>query len=206
MAVFNLAELPTAERFHLMTRVVAPRPIAFVSSLDAQGQGNLAPFSYFNIGGSNPASCVICPILNRQGEPKDTLLNIRETGEYTISIVSRTMAKRMNQASWTYPRAVDEFDETGFSRAKSKLVKPPWVAESPVGIECRMYQIVEHGSGALSGSFIIGEMLYMHIADEVLTDGLPDNAKLEQVSRLGASYYSSITLDNLFEMQRPTQG
>lgn len=206
MAEYNLAELPIPERYHLMTRVVAPRPIAFVSSLDSQGNGNLAPFSFFNIGGANPPSCVICPLFNREGEPKDTLLNIRDTGEYTISVVTRPMAERMNQASWTYARNVDEFDETGFTRAASKLVRPPWVAESPVGIECRLHQIVQHGDGALSGSYIIGEMLYMHIADKVLTDGLPDNAKLDQVSRLGADYYCSVTQDNLFELERPTEG
>lgn len=205
MVEFRLSELSIPERYKLMTPAVAPRPIAFVSSLGADGKGNLAPFSFFNIGGANPPSCVICPLNNRDGVPKDTLLNIEETREYVVNVVTRGMSVKMNQASYTYPRGVDEFDKAGFTRAESKLVAPPRVAESPVQLECKLFQVVRHGEGALASSYIIGEILLMHVDESVMTDGRLDNTKLDLIGRLGADWYCGTTQENLFPLPRPTE-
>ena len=203
MAEFSMQELELRDRYQLMTRTVGPRPIAFVSSLSKDGRGNLAPFSYFNVGGANPPSAIICPLNDRKGNPKHTLLNIRATGEYVINVVTREMAEKMNQASWTYPPDADEFDEAGFTRAPSAKVKPPRVAESPVNFEMELFRIVEHGDGPLSSNYIIGRIIHMHVDESVMTDGLPDNAKLPLIGRLGGAYYSRVDEESIFTLERP---
>ncbi len=204
MKRFEMAELTLPERFGLMNSIVAPRPIAWVSTVDQQGVGNLAPFSYFNIGGSNPPSCVICPIADREGNPKDTLVNIAQSGEYVINVVTREMAEQVNQTSWPYPANVDELGAVGFHALPSELVAPPRVRESPIHLECRRYEIVRHGEGPLSSNYVIGEVLRVHAAEEVLSNGWPDNAKLQSLARLGGTYYAGVEASVLFELARPT--
>jgi flavin reductase (DIM6/NTAB) family NADH-FMN oxidoreductase RutF len=201
MAEFDLRALPIPERSRLLTRVVAPRPIAFVSSLSESGVGNLSPFSFFTAGGSNPPSVVFCTVNDRHGNPKHTLQNIRETREYVINIVTRAMTDRMNMASFEYP--VDEFDVSGFTRVPSRIVAPPGVAESPVQLECRLHTVLSHGDGPSASNYIVGEVVHISVDDAVCTDGLPDNAKIEHLSRLGADYYSQVDAATLFSLARP---
>lgn len=196
--------LDVPSRARLITRIVAPRPIAFVSTLSARGAGNLSPFSFFTAGGSNPPSVVFCTVNDRQGRAKHTLRNIEETREYVINIAAFRMAARMNQASWEYDEPVDEFDAAGFTRAPSFRVAPPGVAESPARLECRLHEIVRHGEGASAGNYVIGEMLYLTVDDDACTDGLPDNAKLDQIARLGGDLYTRVTPATLFALPRPT--
>ena len=183
MQSFTFSETPIRDRYLLMVASAVPRPIAFVSSLGADGRGNLAPFSYFTLGGANPPSCVVCPLNNRVGEEKDTLQNIREAGEYVINIVTSTMAEKMNQSSYPYERGDDEFDRVGFTRLASDMVKPPRVAESPIQFECRLFKLVQHGEGALASNYIIGEILKAHVAEDVMTEGAVDNTKLDAIGR-----------------------
>ncbi|MFI5311099.1 MAG: flavin reductase family protein [Gemmatimonadales bacterium] len=203
MAAFDFSTLDIPGRSRLITRIVAPRPIAFVSSRSAHGTGNLAPFSFFTAGGSNPPSVVFCTTNDRSGRGKDTLRNIEETHEYVINLVAFRMAARMNQASYAYPSDVDEFDAAGFTRVPSVKVAPPGVAESPARLECRLHEVVRHGSGASASNYIIGEMLYLTVDDDACTDGLPDNAKLDQVARLGGDLYTRVKPEALFAMPRP---
>jgi flavin reductase (DIM6/NTAB) family NADH-FMN oxidoreductase RutF len=203
MAEFDLRALPIPERSRLLTRVVAPRPIAFVSSLSESGVGNLSPFSFFTAGGSNPPSVVFCTVNDRHGNPKHTLQNIRETREYVINIVTRAMTDRMNMASFEYPADVDEFDVSGFTRVPSRIVAPPGVAESPVQLECRLHTVLSHGDGPSASNYIVGEVVHISVDDAVCTDGLPDNAKIEHLSRLGADYYSQVDAATLFSLARP---
>lgn len=204
MAQFNMKELEPRESYQLLTRSVGPRPIAFVSTLSPDGKGNLAPFSYFNIGGSNPPSAMICPVKDRRSNDKDTLRNIRDTGQYVINIVTFEMVDRMSQTSWAYPHGVDEFELSGFSRAPSSIVKPPRVAESPISMEMELFKIVPHGEGPLSSNYIIGEVVCLHVADEFISDGLPDNARIEHVGRLGGDYYCRVYSGSLFTVSRPS--
>jgi flavin reductase (DIM6/NTAB) family NADH-FMN oxidoreductase RutF len=200
-----MSDLQPRDRHRWLTPVIAPRPIAFVSSLSAAGVGNLAPFSFFAMGGQNPQSLAFCPTADRNGEPKDTLRNVRETGEFVVNIVSRTMAERVNQASAPYPFDVDEFDITGFSRVPSELVRPPRVAEAAAAIECRVFQVIPHGSGPLHGTWVIGEVLVLHVREEFLSeDGLPDTARINPVARMGRSEWAEVGPTNIFQLQRPS--
>ena len=203
MAEFDLRALPIPERSRLLTRVVAPRPIAFVSTRSALGIGNLAPFSFFTAGGSNPPSVVFCTTNDRHGNAKHTLQNIRETGEYVINVVTRAMAAKMNTASFEYPADIDEFDIAGFSRTTSRHVAPPGVAESPGQLELRLHRVGSHGEGPSPSNYIIGEVVHISVDDAVCTDGLPDNTKIEHLSRLGADYYSHVDPAALFSLARP---
>jgi flavin reductase (DIM6/NTAB) family NADH-FMN oxidoreductase RutF len=201
----SLGSVAPRERHHWLAPLIAPRPIAFVSTLSAGGVGNLAPFSFFAMGGQAPQSVAICPIADRDGKPKDTLRNILETGELVINIVSREMAERVNLASAPYPFEVDEFDVTGFTRAASAVVKPPRVAEAPASLECRVFQVVPHGSGPHHGTWVIAEVLHLHVRDEMLAaDGYPDTAKVHPAARMGRSQWAHITPDVTFTLERPT--
>lgn len=200
----SLDTLSPRDRHALLTPLIAPRPIAFVSTLSAAGIGNLAPFSFFAMGGQNPQGVAFCPTADRDGNPKDTLRNVRETGEFVINIVSRAMAERVNQASAPYPFEVDEFDITGFTRVPSVRVKPPRVGESPASLECRVFQLVPQGSGPLFGTWVIGEVLHAHIRDDVLgADGLPDTAKVHPVARMGRQEWAEVVPDVIFSLERP---
>ena len=201
---FELSSLPVRDRHAILTRVVGPRPIALVSSVGADGRGNLAPFSYFMLGGANPPSLAFCPVNDRHGAEKDTLRNVRATGEFVVSVVTPAMAERMNQASYAYAHGEDEFDRAAFTRASSVRVRPPGVAESPVRLECRAFTVVAHGAGASASNYVIGEVMHAHVDDALLTDGLPDNRKLALVARLGADFYTRVGADTLFELGRPT--
>ena len=145
--IIRLADLDPPKRHAWLTPLIAPRPIALVSTVSAAGVGNLAPFSFFAMGGQNPQSVAFCPVADRDGNPKDTLRNVLETGEFVINVVSRAMAERVNQASAPYPPEVDELEAVGFTRAASTVVRPWRVAESPAQLECRVFQVVPHGSG-----------------------------------------------------------
>jgi flavin reductase (DIM6/NTAB) family NADH-FMN oxidoreductase RutF len=191
-------------RYALLLHCVSPRPIAFVSTLSPDGIGNLAPFSFFIAGGANPPSVVISPTTPRDGQPKDTLRNIQATGEYVINVVTFAMRERMNQASAEYPYGVSEWEQAGFEPAASVLVKPSRVAESPLSIECRLHQIVPHGEGPLSANYVIGEVVYFHVAEELFAeDGRVDPTRIDYIARMGADWYARANADSMFEMPRP---
>jgi flavin reductase (DIM6/NTAB) family NADH-FMN oxidoreductase RutF len=205
LPVFDLGAMPTVERSRLLNRVVAPRPIAFVSTLNAEGQGNLAPFSYFALGGSGPPSCVFSPTLDRSRGTKHTLDNIRATREYVINICTRPLAEKINQASFGYPRDIDEFDAAGFTRVPSQRVKPPRVAESPINLECRLHEIVAHGDAPGAANYVIGEILVIHVADAACVDGIPDERLLGLVARAGADRWVAPQYEDFFSLARPTE-
>jgi flavin reductase (DIM6/NTAB) family NADH-FMN oxidoreductase RutF len=204
MADFAMAEMHKADAYKLLTRLVAPRPIALVSTL-GPGGGNLAPFSFFVLGGASPPSCAICPTNDRHGQPKDTLRNIEANGEYVISVCTRDMAERINQASYPYAYGDDEFDHAGLTRRPSRLVAPPGVAESPAQLECRLYQLVRHGDGPLASSWVIGEIVHVSVRDDLLIDGMPDQTRIEFLGRLGGNFYTTVTPASQFELARPTR-
>lgn len=201
----SLRDLSPRERHALLTPLIAPRPIAFVSTVSAGGVGNLAPFSFFAMGGQNPQGLAFCPTADRDGEPKDTLRNIRETREFTVNLVSREMAERVNQASAPYPFDVDEFDITGFTRVPSTTVRPPRVAEAPAALECRLFQLVPQGSGPMHGTWVIGEVLHVWVRDDLLApDGLPDTGHIHLASRLGRDEWAVTETSSIFRLPRPT--
>jgi len=197
-------ELSPGDCHRLLLHCVAPRPIAFVSTLSPDGRPNLAPFSYFMAGGANPPSVVVSPLTDRDGQPKDTLRNVKATGEFTISVVTYAMRERVNHASAEFPYGVSEWEEAGFVPAPSARVRPPYVAESPLAIECRLYQVVPHGSGLLAANYIIGEVVYFHVADTVQAEGSMVNAlRVDYIARMGAEWYARARPECMFEMPRP---
>ncbi|HEU4334968.1 MAG TPA: flavin reductase family protein [Candidatus Eisenbacteria bacterium] len=198
------AALPPAEVYALLTGCVVPRPIAFVSSLSASGVPNLAPFSFFNAGGAHPPSVVFMPVTSGTNRDKDTLHNVRETREYVIHLVTWALREKMNQASADYPPEADEFVEAGFTKARSVKVKPWRAAECPIALECRLFRIVEHGAGPYHANYVIGEVVYFHLAESLLTEkGRVDATRLDAIARLGGPSYTRVTPESVFSMPRP---
>lgn len=183
---------------------VAPRPIAFASTIDKNGNVNLSPFSFFNAFGANPPTLIFSPALRgRDGATKNTLDNVREIDEVVINIVSYDMVQQMSLASTEYPKGVNEFVKSGFTMQKSVMVKPPRVFESPAQMECKVKQIIETGTKGGAGMLVICEIVLMHIKEDVLDEqGAIDPFKIDQVARLGGNWYSRAA-KGLFVVPKP---
>ncbi len=192
--------------FHqLMLGSIAPRPIAFVSTIDRAGRPNLSPYSFFNAFGANPPVVVFSP--SRRGKDnttKDTYENVKEVPEVVINMVSFAMAQQMNEASAEFPRGVNEFEKAGFTMLPSELVRPFRVAESPVHMECRVLQVIETGHMNAEGNLVICEILRVHVNPEILDPrGRIDPHKIDLIGRLGSDYYVRASGSALFEMAKP---
>jgi len=174
---------------------IQPRPIAFASTIDEQGRPNLAPFSFYNMMSANPPVVVFSPALNRHSQPKDTLRNIRATGEFVIATVTEPIAERMNICSTEFPPGVSEFEQSGLTPLPARKVRAMLVKESPVNIECRLRQIVSLGDGAGAGQAIFGDVLAVHVDDAVLLAGdmVCDPMKLQAIGRMGGDLYGRTT-------------
>jgi len=162
-----------------------PRPIAFVSTLGSDGSINLAPFSYFNAISSEPPLVGIA-INDRAGDPKDTLRNILETGEFVVNVVSEPLLEAMVRTAGDWPRDTSEFGVTGLTPAPSERVRPPYVKESPLQLECRLHREIPLGNSR----FVVGEVLFARASDDVMTEGRVDPGKLAPIGRLGGEFYS----------------
>ncbi|MGH9589324.1 MAG: flavin reductase family protein [Terracidiphilus sp.] len=203
MRVIDPAEHPFNDIYKLMIGVIVPRPIAFVSTVDADGVRNLAPFSYFTGCSTNPPVVCFCAAV-RQGprHQKDTLLNIEATGEFVVNIVSEELAVQMNMTSAEAPPEVDEFTLSGLTPLASELVRPPRVAESKVHMECRLRQIVRVSDQPGGGNLVLGDVLRFHVLEDVLLDGLKiDPDRLSAIGRMGGPVY--VRTHDRFQMQRP---
>jgi flavin reductase (DIM6/NTAB) family NADH-FMN oxidoreductase RutF len=197
--------LPTPRLHAYLLGGVAPRPIAFASTLDAQGRPNLAPFSFFNVFGSNPPLAIFSPARRvRDNTTKDTLENVKEVPEVVINAVNYAMVNQCSLASTEYPRGVNEFVKAGLTPIPSDLVKPFGVAESPFRMECRVKEVIETGTEGGAGNLIVCEILKIHIRKDVLdADGLIDQHKIDLVARLGKDWYCRASGTALFEVEKP---
>ncbi len=200
---FKAADLAYLERYKLMTGAVAPRPIAWVGTVDAAGQYNLAPFSFFTAICPDPPLVVFCSNIRRQnGQEKDTLRNVRETGEFVINIVTEPLVEAMNISCTELPPEVDEFELAGLVPVPGVLVKAPRVGESPISLECKLHDIITIGDQRGQGSMVIGEIVYFHISDEVyVPDFKIDHARVRPVGRMAGITYARTT--DLFDVHRP---
>jgi flavin reductase (DIM6/NTAB) family NADH-FMN oxidoreductase RutF len=188
--------------YYHMVRLITPRPIAWVSSLSAAGTANLAPYSFFNGVGANPPTVVFCPANRRDGSPKDTLVNIRQTGEFVVNLVPDRLGAAMNQTSADLPADESEFPAAGLTATASRAVAAPRVLESPAHLECVLHHAVQLGVGPLGANLIVGRIVWIHIDPSVLNaQQLADAEKLDLIGRLGGSDYCR-TRDR-FEMGRP---
>ncbi len=192
--------------FHsYMLSAIAPRPIAFASTVDKDGHPNLAPFSFFNAFGSNPPVVVFSPARRvRDNTIKHTLENIYETKEVVINVVNFAMVRQASLASSEYPKGVNEFIKAGFTPVPSHIVKPFRVKESPVQMECKVLEVKETGKMGGAANLIICEILLMHIDEAVLTpDSKIDPNKIDLVARMGSDLYCRASGSALFEVSKP---
>ena len=196
------SELSTAEVYDLMVSTIQPRPIAFVSTLDPDGRANLAPFSFFMPGGANPPSLALSINLGSAGRRKDTLANIETTKEFVVNLVVRAMAPGMNQTSFSFPAGESEWPASGFTQVTSAAVSPPRVAESPIHYECRLYEIVHHGTESGAACYVIGEVVAMHVRSALWSDHL-DPDSIQPLARLGGPMYLDTATLERFMMERP---
>jgi flavin reductase (DIM6/NTAB) family NADH-FMN oxidoreductase RutF len=189
--------------YKLLIGSVLPRPIGWISSVNDQGQPNLAPFSFFNVACANPPTILFCPMIRSvNNQPKDTLQNIRETGEFVVNIVSGELVEKMNLTSVEAPCEVNEFDYAGLTPAPSCEVTPPRVAESPIHFECKLNKIVEISQEPGGGSVVIGTVVHMHIDERLLIgEDKIDLVKLNPIGRLAGNSYVHVT--DIFDMERP---
>lgn len=185
--IFDPRAHTKSDVYRFMVSAVIPRPIALVSTRSVEGDTNVAPFSYFIALSSEPPLIGIA-ISDRAGDQKDTLQNIRATREFVVNVVSESMFDSMVRAAGEWPRGRSEFDIVGWTPLASERVRAPYVAESPLQMECTLHQEIPLGNSF----FVVGEVIFARVRDEVLTDGRVDPAKLAPIGRLGGEYYAPL--------------
>lgn len=205
MLTIDPKEVTVPKMHGYLLGAVSPRPIAFASTIDKEGNVNLSPFSFFNCFGANPPILIFSPARRgRDNTTKHTYENVLEVDEVVINIVNYSMVEQMSLASTEYPKDVNEFEKSGFAPVASTKVKPPRVAEAPVAFECKVIEVKPIGGKAGSGNLVICEVLLAHIKDEILDDEQRiDPFKLDAVARLGGNWYSRVQGDSIFEIPKP---
>ena len=201
---FGSVDLSPSECYDMLVNVVTPRPIALVSTVSADGMQNLAPFSYFQLGGTSPPSLMISPTLSPEGTEKDTLVNVSATREFVVNIVTREMVEEMNITSARVGPTEDEWKLACFTPIASDIVRPPRVAESPVHLECTVFKIIRHGDGPSASNYVIGEVVRFHVDDAMLEGQMMLAEKLHTVGRLGGDNYIDTGVPERFRLARPS--
>lgn len=189
--------------YKILTSSIAPRPIALVSSCNNTGQNNLAPFSFFNVFGFNPAIIGFSPTCRgRDGSYKDTYNNLLESKECVVNIVNHSMQYQMNLSSGEYDSTIDEFNKSGFTPLAADCVKVPRVKESPVQMECKLKQVLDLGGQKGSGNLILCEVVCFHLNENCLDENnVPDPIKMNHIGRNGGEYYTLANADSLYTLK-----
>ena len=197
--------LEIKELHKILLSSIAPRPIAFASTVDSNGNVNLSPFSYFNVFSSNPPILIFSPSRRvRDNTTKHTLENAIETKEVVINVVNFPIVEQMSKSSIEYEKGVNEFIETGLTQVESLLVKPPRVLESPISFECKVQDIVSLGESGGAGQLIIAKVVQIHIDKKFLDkNGDIDSEKLDLVARMGGDWYTRSTKESMFKIPKP---
>lgn len=205
MLTLNCENLTPMQLQNYLQYAIAPRPICFASTIDAEGNVNLSPFSFFNLFGTNPPMCVFSPARRvRDNTTKHTLENVLQVKQCVINIVNYPMVQQMSLASTEYGKGVNEFEKAGFSMLESHLVKPPRVAEAPVQLECEITEVIPLGDKNGAGNLVIAEIKLIHIKEDILDEeGKIDQQKIDLVARLGGDWYCRVTEANLFKVAKP---
>lgn len=206
--IIDFANASPETRYKILIGSVLPRPIAWVSTIDKTGRPNLAPFSFFTVASSSPPVLCFAPALKleliegtNRAQPKDTLKNIQDTGEFVVNIVSKELAEKMNQSSGSYNSGIDEFEMTGLTKAVSQQVEPPRVAESLINFECRLRQVISFGEHPGAGNLVLGNIVCAHVDETVYKNGHVDIEALQPIGRLAGTEYC--TVSERFKMARP---
>ncbi|WP_333821483.1 flavin reductase family protein [Ohtaekwangia sp.] len=205
MITVDPKEIPSSTLHAYLLGAVTPRPIAFASTIDKDGQVNLSPFSFFNCFGYNPPLLIFSPARRgRDNTTKHTYENILEVQEVVINVVNYAMVQQMSLASTEYPKGVNEFVKAGFTEVPSIVVSPPRVKEAPIAMECNVLQVVPTGMEGGAGNLIICEVVLMHINEAVLdAEGKIDPFKVDAVARLGGDWYCRVQGDSIFKVPKP---
>lgn len=192
--IIDPVDLDLRGAYKLLIGSILPRPIAFVSTVDAEGRPNLAPFSFFTGVAAAPPTIAFAPMRRfSDGSEKDTLRNVRATGEFVVNVVTESIVAQANETAVEFPRGVNEFDEAGFTAVPSEVVKAPRVGESPISMECRLVQVVDVGhDGPGGGALVLGEIVRFHVRDDLLEDGRIDTEGLAPVGRLAGDEYTTV--------------
>jgi flavin reductase (DIM6/NTAB) family NADH-FMN oxidoreductase RutF len=200
--IIDVSSAEVLNVYQALVGIVTPRPIAWATTLDAEGRVNLAPFSFFNAFGANPPIVVFSPTLRRDGSKKDTLRNLEVVPEFVLNAAVEDLADAMNLTAKELLPGQSEAEFAGLEMCPATRVRPPRVAASPVHLECRVNRILPMGDGPLAANLVIGEVLLIHVDDSVLdAAGRVDPRKLRTIARLGRDFYCRST--DLFEMRRP---
>ena len=202
---FDPETLETRDLHQLLLSAIAPRPIAFASTIDSKGNVNLSPFSYFNVFSSNPPILIFSPSRRvRDNTTKHTLQNADDTREVVINMVDYSIVEQMSKSSNEYAKGVNEFTETGLTEVSSLKVKPPRVLESPVSFECVVDNIISLGENGGAGQLVIAKVVHIHVNSEMLdSNDQIDPTKLDLVARLGGDWYSRVTKESMFTVSKP---
>ncbi len=199
------SELATADVHKILLSAVAPRPIAFASTVDTDGRVNLSPFSFFNVFSANPPILIFSPARRgRDNTTKHTYENVKQHKEVVINIVNHAIVEQMSLTSTEYDRGVNEFEKAGLTAVASDVVQPPRVGEAPVSFECTVEDIIALGMEGGAGNLIISKVVRIHINTQYLnTKGDLDTTKLDLVARMGESWYCRASGEALFEIPKP---
>lgn len=206
MLTIDPKELPVAKLHGYLLGAVAPRPIAFASTIDEEGNPNLSPFSFFNVFSANPPILIFSPARRgRDNTTKHTYENVKVVKECVINVVNYDMVHQASLASVEYPKGVNEFEKAGFTMLASEAVKPFRVKESPAQFECIVKDVVELGTGGGAGNLVICEVVKIHLDENILDEnGRIDPVKIDLVSRMGGDWYSRAK-SGLFEVAKPNE-
>ena len=197
--------IPVPQLHQLLLGAIGPRPIAFASTIDNDGNDNLAPFSFFNVFSANPPILIFSPARNgRTNTTKDTYNNVKVVPEVVINVVNYSIVHQMSLASSPFPPGVSEFVKAGFTPVDSETIRPKRVAESPVQLECKVIDVKELGDQGAAGNLVICEVTRMHIDESILDEsGKIDQHKIDLVSRMGGNWYCRADHNSMFEIQKP---
>lgn len=203
--IINLKDLKPLDAQNYLQHAIAPRPICFASTIDAEGNINLSPFSFFNLFSSNPPIVIFSPARRvRDNTTKHTLQNVLEVPEVVINIVDYAMVQQTSLASCEFEKGTNEFEKAGFIMEASTQVKPPMVKESKIKLECKVIEVKPLGTQGGAGNLVIAEVLVMHIDDSILNaENKIDQTKLNLVARLGGDWYCKVDESNLFKVEKP---
>ena len=202
----DIQQLPIMQRQSWLQHAVAPRPIAFASTIDKDGNVNLSPFSFFNLFSSNPPIVIFSPARKgRDNTTKHTLQNVMDVAEVVINICDYDMVQQISLSSCEYEKGIDEFIKAGFTKQASTLIKPPMVAEAKIKLECKVIEIKSLGENAGAGQLVIAEVLMMHVDESILNEEktMIDQTKIELIARLGGDWYCKTNASNLFKVPKP---
>jgi len=205
MVTYDPKELPIPKLHQYLLGAIGPRPIAFASTIDAEGNNNLSPFSFFNVFSASPPILIFSPARNgRTNTTKDTYNNVKQVAEVVINIVNYDILHQMSLSSSPYPPEVDEFVKAGFTPIPSETIRPMRVKESPVQFECKVNQVIELGDQGGAGNLVICEVTKIHISEDVLDEnGMIDQKKINLVARMGGNWYCHANEASMFEITKP---